>query len=119
VLSEDKQWMAISAVAPDVDEETGKVKPSSERQVEIMNYNERFATAKKVPREVSDDKRKIPATALYIRRVTDTSVRQPQPVFTNNGGDVWFEMSKVNWAKDGSRYTFSTWEREKICCAFM
>jgi hypothetical protein len=47
VLSEDKQWMAISAVAPDVDEETGKVKPSSERQVEIMNYNERFATAKK------------------------------------------------------------------------
>ncbi|MBC3876617.1 prolyl oligopeptidase family serine peptidase [Undibacterium sp. FT79W] len=113
VLSEDKQWMAISAVAPDVDEETGKVKPSSERQVEIMNYNERFATAKKVPREVSDDKRKIPATALYIRRVADTSVRQPQPVFTNNGGDVWFEMSKVNWAKDGSRYTFSTWEREK------
>lgn len=113
VLSEDKQWMAISAVAPDVDEETGKVKPSSERQVEIMNYSERFATAKKVPREVSDDKRKIPATALYIRRVTDTSVRQPQPVFTNNGGDVWFEMSKVSWAKDGSRYTFSTWEREK------
>lgn len=113
VLSEDKTWMAISAAAPDINAETGKPNPSSERQVEIMNYNERFATAKKVPREVSDDKRKIPATALYIRRVSDSNARQPQPVFTNNGGDVWFEMSKVSWAKDGSRYTFSTWEREK------
>ncbi|MFZ6760516.1 prolyl oligopeptidase family serine peptidase [Undibacterium sp. Ji50W] len=113
VLSEDKQWMAISAEAPDAKPENGKPVPPAERQVEIMNYSERFATAKKVPREVSDDKRKILATALYIRRVGDASARQPQPVFTNDGGDVWFEMSAVNWAKDGSRYTFSTWEREK------
>lgn len=113
VLSEDKQWMAISAAVPDVNPDTGKPNPSSERQVEIMNYNERFATAKKVPREVSDDKRKIPATALYIRHISDANTRQPQPVFTNDGGDIWFEMSKVSWAKDGSRYTFSTWEREK------
>jgi len=113
VLSEDKQWMAISAEAPDAKPEGGKPTPPAERQVEIMNYSERFATAKKVNREVSDDKRKIPATALYIRRVGDASARQPQPVFTNDGGDVWFEMSPVSWAKDGSRYTFSTWEREK------
>ncbi|BBB65777.1 hypothetical protein UNDYM_1524 [Undibacterium sp. YM2] len=113
VLSEDKQWMAISAEAPDAKPENGKPPPPSERQVEIMNYSERFATAKKVPREVSDDKRKVPATALYIRRVGEASARQPQPVFTNDGGDVWFEMSPVAWAKDGSRYTFSTWEREK------
>ncbi|MFZ6770603.1 prolyl oligopeptidase family serine peptidase [Undibacterium sp. Di26W] len=113
VLSEDKQWMAISAEAPDAKPENGKPAPPTERQVEIMNYSERFATAKKVPREVSDDKRKILATALYIRRVGDASARQPQPVFTNDGGDVWFEMSAINWAKDGSRYTFSTWEREK------
>ncbi|MFZ6658900.1 prolyl oligopeptidase family serine peptidase [Undibacterium sp. TJN19] len=113
VLSEDKQWMAISAEAPDAKPENGKPAPPSERQVEIMNYSERFATAKKVSREVSDDKRKVLATALYIRRVADASTRQPQPVFTNDGGDVWFEMSPVSWAKDGSRYTFSTWEREK------
>jgi len=113
VLSENKQWMAISAEAPDVNPETGKPNPPSERQVEIMNYSERFATAKKVPREVSDDKRKILPTALYIRRVGAANASQPAPVFTHNGGDVWFEMSKVSWAKDGSRYTFSTWEREK------
>lgn len=113
VLSEDKQWMAISAEAPDAKPENGKPAPPSERQVEIMNYSERFATAKKVSREVSDDKRKVPASALYIRRVADASARQPVPVFTNDGGDVWFEMSPVSWAKDGSRYTFSTWEREK------
>lgn len=113
VLSEDKQWMAISAEAPEPKPE-GDAKPApAERQVEIMNYSSRFATAKKVPREVSDDKRRVLASALYIRRVADVSAKQPEPVFTNAGGDVWFEMSKVSWAKDGSRYTFSTWEREK------
>ncbi|MFZ6648324.1 S9 family peptidase [Undibacterium sp. TJN25] len=113
VLSEDKKWMAISAEAPEPKPE-GDAKPApAERQVEIMNYNSRFATAKKVPREVSDDKRRILASALYIRKVADVSAKQPEPVFTNAGGDVWFEMSKVSWAKDGSRYTFSTWEREK------
>ncbi|MFZ6673404.1 prolyl oligopeptidase family serine peptidase [Undibacterium sp. Xuan67W] len=112
VLSENKQWMAISATAPEKTE-PGKPVPPADRQVEIMNYNTRFATAKKVDREVSDDKRKVPASALYIRRVGDINVRQPEPVFINAGGDVWFEMSKVSWAKDASRYTFSTWEREK------
>jgi len=85
-----------------------------------MNYSERFATAKKVSREVSDDKRKVLASALYIRQVNpaqsaDKALRQaqPVPVFTNDGGDIWFEMSAVRWSKDNSRYTFSTWEREK------
>ena len=50
---------------------------------------------------------------LYIRKVSDESMRQPSPVFTNDGGDVWFEMSRVAFSKDGSQYTFSTWEREK------
>lgn len=108
-LSHDKQWMAIAATASPADPS----KAPSGRQVEIMNYSERFATAKKVGREVSDDKRNVPATALYIRRVTDESMRQPKPVFTNDGGDVWFEMSRVSFSKDGSQYTFSTWEREK------
>lgn len=109
VLSDDKQWMAISATAGPSDPS----KAPSGRQVEIMNYSDRFATAKKVGREVSDDKRTVPASALYIRRVSDETMRQPQPVFTNDGGDVWFEMSRVNFSKDGQRYTFATWEREK------
>lgn len=106
-LSEDKQWMAIMANAGD------PAKPPQPRQVEIMNYKDRFASAKKVNREVSDDKRTVPASALYIRRVSDASMRQPQPVFSNEGGDVWFEMSRVAFSKDGQRYTFSTWEREQ------
>ncbi|MCX7219126.1 MAG: prolyl oligopeptidase family serine peptidase [Burkholderiales bacterium] len=116
VLSEDRRWMAISAEAPDVVPDAGKPAPAAERQVEIMNYSERFASAKKVPREVSDDKRKVLASALYIRRVSENNADpklQAPPVFSNEGGDVWFEMSKVSWAKDASRYTFSTWEREK------
>nr|WP_315487549.1 prolyl oligopeptidase family serine peptidase [uncultured Undibacterium sp.] len=109
ILSEDKQWMAITANAAPAD--PGKAPQG--RQVEIMNYGERFATAKKVSREVSDDKRTVPASALYIRKVSDDSMRQPQAVFTNDGGDIWFEMSRVAFSKDGSQYTFSTWEREK------
>lgn len=84
------------------------------REVEIMNYNGRWATAKKVPREVSDDKRKEPALALYIRKVgTQGNEAQPEPVFTAPGGDVWFEVSELSWSKDGSRYAFATWERER------
>ncbi|HEY1091071.1 MAG TPA: prolyl oligopeptidase family serine peptidase, partial [Burkholderiaceae bacterium] len=83
------------------------------RQVEIMNYTERFATAKKVDREVSDDKLQTQPTALYIRRADGAPRKQAEPVFTHAGGDVWFEMSPVAWSKDGSRYAFATWEREK------
>lgn len=108
-LSNDKQWMAIAATAGPSDPS----KAPAGRQVEIMSYSERFATAKKVGREVSDDKRNVPATAIYIRRVSEESMRQPSPVFTNEGGDVWFEMSRVSFSKDSKQYTFSTWEREK------
>ncbi len=113
-VSEDGRWMSLVARAP---LRTADDKPAPPpKQVEIMNYGERWATAKKVNREVSDDKRSIPAMALYIRQLPvagEAPRKQPAPVFTNNGGDVWFEMSDVAWAKDGSRYAFTTWEREK------
>lgn len=114
VISEDGRWMSLLAKAPI---KTADDKPAPPgRQVEIMNYSERWATAKKVNREVSDDKRTEKPLALYIRAVpagAEPPRKQPEPVFTNNGGDVWFEMSEVAWAKDGSRYAFTTWEREK------
>ena len=46
VISEDGRWMALTAQAPLGEE--GKPAPKPGRQVEIMNYSERFATAKKV-----------------------------------------------------------------------
>ena len=117
VISEDGRWMALVAKAP---LKAGDDKPgpaaATGRQVEIMNYSERWATAKKVSREVSDDKRTEKPLALYIRPVpmgAEAPRKQPEPVFVNGGGDVWFEMSDVAWAKDGSRYAFTTWEREK------
>lgn len=114
-LSEDGRWMSLLAKAP---LKTADDKPAPPgRQVEIMNYGERWATAKKVNREVSDDKRTQAPLALYIRQVPagagEAPRKQPAPVFTNAGGDVWFEMSDVAWARDGSRYAFTTWERDK------
>jgi dipeptidyl-peptidase-4 len=114
VVSEDGRWMSLLARAP---LKTADDKPAPPpKQVEIMNYSERWATAKKVNREVSDDKRQQQPLALYIRPVPaagEAPRRQPQPVLTHNGGDSWFEMSTVAWARDGSRYAFTTWEREK------
>jgi dipeptidyl-peptidase-4 len=117
-ISEDGRWMSLLARAPvNPPGDDGKpLPPPKERQVEIMNYGERWATARKVDREVSDDKRAVKPLALYIRAVPaagEAPRRQPAPVFTNAGGDVWFEMSDVAWARDGSRYAFTTWEREK------
>ncbi|MDR7269268.1 dipeptidyl aminopeptidase/acylaminoacyl peptidase [Pelomonas saccharophila] len=113
-ISEDGRWMALLAKAP---LKTADDKPAPPgRQVEIMNYSERWATAKKVNREVSDDKRSEKPLALYIRQVAapgEAPRKQAEPVFTNAGGDVWFEMSDVAWARDGSRYAFTTWERDK------
>ena len=118
VISEDGRWMALVAKAPlkAGDDKPGPAPASTGRQVEIMNYSDRWATAKKVSREVSDDKRSEKPLALYIRPVpagAEPPRKQPEPVFVNGGGDVWFEMSDVAWAKDGSRYAFTTWEREK------
>ena len=58
----------------------------------------------------------VQPTAIYIRAVPQgeaAPAKQPAPVFTHPGGDVWFELSPVAWSKDGKRYTFATWEREK------
>ena len=115
-LSEDGRWMALTARAPQEPGEDGKPAPKPGRQVEIMDYTKRFATAKKVDREVSDDKRIQPPTAIYIRPVpqgAEPPAKQPEPVFTHKGGDVWFELSPVALSRDGSRYAFASWEREK------
>ncbi|MET0518107.1 MAG: prolyl oligopeptidase family serine peptidase, partial [Burkholderiaceae bacterium] len=120
VISENGRWMALVGRAPLKAEEEGKPpapsSASSGRKVEIMNYSERWATAKKVDREVSDDKRTEKPYAVYIRQVPavgEAPHKQAEPVFTQAGGDGWFELSPIAWARDGSHYAFATWEREK------
>jgi dipeptidyl aminopeptidase/acylaminoacyl peptidase len=115
-LSEDGRWVAIYAQLQEEDQAGSQ--PSGQRsqrgrQVQIMDYKKRFAESKQVQREVSDDKLKTPATAVFIRKVEESPARQPEPIFTNDGGDVWFERTPVAWSKDGGRYAFATWEREK------
>ncbi|ALT76035.1 hypothetical protein AT984_01215 [Paucibacter sp. KCTC 42545] len=116
-ISENGRWMALLARAP-LTGPDGKALPADAegRKVEIMDYAERFAKAKKVDREVSDDKRKQKPLAIYIRQVPaagEAPRKQAEAVFTQAGGDGWFEISPIAWARDGSRYAFTTWEREK------
>ncbi|MCL1893085.1 MAG: prolyl oligopeptidase family serine peptidase [Holophagaceae bacterium] len=128
-LSEDGKWMAIGAVLQETpatgsttggrgggqqqQQQQGQGQVRGGRQVQIMHYTGRFAEARSVQREVSDDRLRTQSTAIFIRKVDENPTRTPAPVITFEGGDVWFERTPVAFTKDGSKYTFATWEREK------
>ncbi|MCL1908770.1 MAG: prolyl oligopeptidase family serine peptidase [Holophagaceae bacterium] len=128
ILSEDGRWMAIGAVLQDPppagattggrgggqqSQQQGQGQVRGGRQVQIMNYSGRFAEARSVQREVSDDRLRTQSTAIFIRKVDESPTRTPGPVIAFDGGDVWFERTPVSFSKDGSKYSFATWEREK------
>lgn len=105
-ISPDDRWMLILASKPGG-------KPAS-RDVDIMSYRKRFAEPIKVKRQVADDKRTEPGYRIILREIRQTNYgREPEHIFEIPGGDVWFEYSDIEWAKDSSRYAFITWEREK------
>lgn len=105
-ISPNGRWMLILA-------SKRKGKPAS-RKVKIMEYNKRFAKAMEVDREVTDDKRNEPKYRLILREIRETNYgKEPEHIFEIPGGDIWYEFSNFTWTKDGSKYAFMTWEREK------
>jgi dipeptidyl-peptidase-4 len=105
-ISPNDRWMLILA-----SKREGK---QTSRNVDIMSYQKRFAEPIKVRRQVADDKRMQPEYRIILREIRQTNYgREPEHIFEIPGGDVWFECSEIEWAKDGSRYAFMTWEREK------
>jgi dipeptidyl-peptidase-4 len=100
------EWMLILASKPDG-------KPGL-RDVDIMDYSQRFAKPIKEKRQMADDKRNQPFYRLILRKIRETNYgKEPEHIFEMPGGDVWYEYSDITWSKDGSRYAFMTWEREK------
>ncbi len=100
------EWMLILASKTD-----GK---PGYRDVNIMDYSERFAKPIKVKRQIADDKRNQPTYRFILRKIRKTNYgKEPEHIFEIPGGDVWYEYSDITWSKDGSRYAFMTWEREK------
>ncbi len=115
-LSPDGKWLAIQSYAAPASGPATPALMGRGRQVEIVTYKDRFATARKVDREMPDDKRDVPAMRLYVRPVPGgptTYGKQPEPAFTYDGGDIWLDMTPIAWSEDGLRFTFATWEREK------
>ncbi len=115
-VSPDGKWLAVQSFASPASGPAAPALMGSGRKVDIMSYKDRFATARKVDREMPDDKRDVPAMRLYVRPVPGgptTYGRQPEPVFNYDGGDIWLDMTPIAWSEDGLRYTFATWEREK------
>lgn len=105
-ISTDGKWMIV----------TGSKKPKNakERKVELMQYDKRFATSKKIEREVTDDKRHEPSYNFYLRKIDSQNYgEEPKPFFEVKGGDVWYEFSDFEWSKQGNTFSFMTWEREK------
>ncbi len=110
-LSPDGKWLAVQSYASPASGPAAPALMGSGRKVEIMTYKDRFATARKVDREMPDDKRDVPAMRLYVRPVPGgptTYGKQPEPVFTYDGGDIWVDMTPIAWSEDGLRYTFAT-----------
>jgi dipeptidyl-peptidase-4 len=115
-LSPDGKWLAVQSYASPASGPAALALMGSGRKVEIMTYKDRLAITRKVDREMPDDKRDVPAMRLYVRPVPggpSTYGKQPEPVFSYDGGDVWIDMTPVAWSEDGLRFTFATWEREK------
>ncbi len=84
------------------------------KNVNVVNYEKRFAKPEKIKRMMPDTKRNQPTYKFYLRKVEKLNYgKQPKPVFEIKGGDVWYEYSNILWSKDSRYYAFMTWEREK------
>lgn len=105
-ISPNGRWMLILASKQ-------KGKPAF-RKVKIMDYSKRFAQPIEVSRQMADDKRNQPKYRLLLREIRETNYgEEPEHIFEMPGGDIWYEYSNFTWTKDGSKYAFMTWEREK------
>ncbi|MCP5105736.1 MAG: S9 family peptidase, partial [bacterium] len=105
-ISPNGRWMLILA-----SKKKGK---GGGRKISIMDYKKRFAEPKKVGRSTADDKRSQPEQRLILRQIRQTNYgEEPEHIFEVPGGDIWYEYSGITWTKDGSKYAFITWEREK------
>jgi dipeptidyl-peptidase 4 len=105
-ISPNGKWVMMVA-------EKRKGKPGN-RTINIMDYKNRFAEPVKVKRTVLDDRVNKPTQRYYLRRInTGNYGKEPEHVFEMKGGDNFYEMGPIAWSKDGSKYAFMTWEREK------
>jgi len=105
-IAPDGEWMLLIA-------SKRKGKPAR-KNVNIISYKKRFAETTTVKRQMPDDKRNEPEYRFYLRQIQEMNYgKQPDPIFEIPGGDIWYEFSNINWAKDGSKYSIMTWEREK------
>lgn len=90
------------------------------RQVDWIQYRERFATAQKTSRGVAEDKFNTESYIfLYdlkdILAENDLSDAKPWEVYKFPGGEEYWETS-VNanpWSADSTQFVFGTWKRDQ------
>jgi dipeptidyl-peptidase 4 len=105
-ISPNDRWMLIFAGKKDD-------KPGY-KKVNIASYQKRFVEVTKTYRQMADDKRNEPQMRLILREIRKSNYgKEPEHLLEFPGGDVWFEYSDIEWARDSSKYAFMTWEREK------
>lgn len=105
-LSPDAKRMAIFASRPG--------QPA--RQVDYITYRDRFATAQKTSRGVSEDDFSG-ESLVYIFNVdeNETLDGKPTEVWKWSGGEEWQEISLSSkpWSPDSKRLVFGSWKRDK------
>lgn len=90
------------------------------RQVDWIQYRGRFATAQKTERGVADDDFKG-ETSIYLYDIRESTIldkskkNEPFEIWKWAGGEEWEEssISDKPWSKDGKRFVFGTWARDK------
>jgi dipeptidyl-peptidase 4 len=90
------------------------------RQVDWISYRGRFATAQKTERAVADDDFKGEST-IYLYDIRESTIldkskkNEPFEIWKWAGGEEWEQasISAKPWSKDGKRFVFGTWARDK------
>ncbi|MFM9874586.1 MAG: prolyl oligopeptidase family serine peptidase [Fimbriimonadaceae bacterium] len=90
------------------------------RQVDWISYRGRFATAQKTERGVADDDF-LGETYIYLYDIRESTIldkskkNEPFEIWKWAGGEEWEQSSISNkpWSKDGKRFVFGTWARDK------
>ena len=88
-------------------------KPPDPRKVNIVNYRDRFAQVKEVPRQVSDNPHPATEYSVYLYEPEEPLSEEftLEKVFSTTSSGPRDRLSEPQWAPDSSRVTFATYDQ--------
>jgi len=99
---------------------TSSKSTGTDRQVDWIQYRERFAKAQKTTRGVADDKF-LNESYVFLYDLkdeldgNDLTEQKPWEVYKYPGGEEFWEVStnREPWSADSKKFTWATWKRDQ------